>query len=80
MRGRRTSNLYELEFSDELLRGQVGDYRERLGLVRSSERAPGLIDHIAFVFWVFASVITYLGAVAFAFLPLILIAIWILWR
>jgi len=79
MHGRRTSNLYELEFSDQLLRGQVGDYRERLGLGRSSERAPSLIDHTAFIFWVLASALTYLGAVTIAFLPLILIAIWILW-
>ena len=80
MHGRRTSNLYNFEFTDELLHGRVGDFRERLGLDRPSEGALGFIDHFAFVFWVLASVLTYLGAVTLAVLPLILIAFWILWR
>jgi len=79
MHGRRTSNLYALEFDDELLGGRVGDFRERLGLEKPSE-PPGFIDHVAFVFWVIASVITYLVAVMLTVLPLILIAFWILWR
>jgi hypothetical protein len=79
MRGRQTSNMYTVEFSEELLRSEVGDFRVRLGLDRPLEPA-GPIDHVAFLFWVLASVITYLGAVTLAILPLILIALWILWR
>ena len=80
MHGRRTLNLYDLEFHDELLHGRVGDFRERLRLDQPSEPPPGWIDHFAFVFWVLASVVTYLGAVTLAVLPLMLIAFWILWR
>jgi hypothetical protein len=80
MHGRRTSNLYDLEFDDELLRGRVGDFRERLGLDQRSESYPGFIDHVAFVFWVLASAFTYIGVVMLALLPLVLIALWILWR
>ena len=80
MHGRRTSNLYDLEFDDELLRGRVGDFRERLGLDQRSESHPGFIDHVAFVFWVLASAFTYIGVVMLALLSLALIALWILWR
>jgi len=80
MHGRRTSNLYDLEFNEQLLRGHVGDLRKRLQLDRQSEPSTGFIDHLAFVFWVLASVVTYIGVVTLALMPLVLIAFWIFWR
>ncbi len=79
MRGRRTSNLYSLKFSDQLLTGRVGEFRTQLRL----DRPPGssdLKDHFAFTFWMLVSVTTYLMVITVAFLPVILIAFWILWR
>ena len=80
MRGRQTSNLYDVEFSDALLRGHVEEVREKLKLDQPSEHPPGPRDHFAFLFWVSASVLTYISAVMVAMSPLLLIAFLILWR
>jgi hypothetical protein len=78
MRGRRSSNLFASEFSDELLASEVGEYRERLNLNGHSTR-PSLSDHAAFVFWICAGAFTYVAAVFLALLPLLLLVLWILW-
>ncbi|MGB8507632.1 MAG: hypothetical protein WCD76_04440, partial [Pyrinomonadaceae bacterium] len=58
MRGRRTGNLFPLEFSDELLSHRVGEFRERL---RLNERPapPTLRDHAALLFWASIGVVMY---------------------
>ncbi len=78
MRGRRTLNLYATEFSDELLEGRVGEFRNRLKL--NSETRPSTVgDRAAFLFWIIASALTYVGAVSAVLFPLLLIA-WLILR
>lgn len=79
MRGRSNSNLYSLDFTDEMLTRQVGEYRHLLRL----DHAPHSVtrrDQLAFVFWVTASAVIYLIAVSPIWLTLALIVWWILWR
>jgi hypothetical protein len=79
MRGRNTSNLYSLQFTDEILDHCVDEYRRCLSLDRVSESA-GIADHLLFVCWIFISVTVYIASVLGAISPLILIVLWILWR
>jgi hypothetical protein len=62
VRGRHTTNLYQLEseFHAGLLDGRVGALRERLGLT-SAPVATTLADRLAFVGWLLVSVLYYLG-------------------
>jgi hypothetical protein len=78
VRGRQSANLYSVEFSDELLSHRVGEFRRRL---RLDERPapPTSRDRAAFVFWAFAGVVTYLGALLLTFSPLILLLLLFLW-
>ena len=78
MRGRSTSNLYQIEFSDELLEARVGEYRSRLRLTETPA-SPTAKDRLAFAFWVLASALTYIVAVSLPILPLLLLVLWILW-
>ena len=78
MRGRGTSNLYSMEFSDDLLTRQVGEYRHLLRLDALPKKS-GLTDHFLLAYWILASVATYIGALAASFLPLILLGLWIFW-
>jgi hypothetical protein len=66
MRGRRSSNLFSREFSEEIL-----DHKERRATVT---------DRMAFAFWVLASVVVYLVAVSPVWVPVLLIGLWILSR
>ncbi|HUR98126.1 MAG TPA: hypothetical protein VMZ26_08695 [Pyrinomonadaceae bacterium] len=78
MRGRRSSNLFATEFGDELLAAEVGEYRERLKL-NDQPADPGVRDYAAFVFWILASASTYVAVLFLAFLPLMLLVLWIVW-
>ena len=78
MRGRRNSNLFATECSDELLSSEVGEYRERLNL-NDPSAGPTFRDHAAFAFWICAGAFTYIGVLFVAFLPLLLLVLWILW-
>jgi hypothetical protein len=78
MRGRRNSNLFATEFSDELLCREVGEYRERLKL-NELPAGPTFRDTAAFVFWICASSLTYVTVLILASLPLLLLVLWILW-
>jgi len=78
MRGRSTSNLYQIEFSDELLEARVGEYRSRLRLTETPA-SPTAKDRLAFAFWVLVSALTYIVAVSLPILPLLLLVLWILW-
>jgi hypothetical protein len=77
IRGRHTSNLYALPFTDELLDTRVGDYRSRLALDRPVAEAT-FRDIAALAFWIAAGVVIYLGVLLLAFSPLLLLAISIL--
>src|SRR5207249_1310014 len=79
MCGRSSSNLYSMEFTDELLEHRVGEYRNRLGLDRSP-RMPRTSDHLSFGFWTLTSVALYIGSVLPLLVPLILFGLWVLWR
>jgi len=78
MRGRQTSNLFGMEFHDDLLESRVGDFRHRLKLDVPLMR-PTALDHAAFVSWIAVSVLTYIVAVTLPLVPLLLIVLWILW-
>lgn len=79
MRGRSNSNLFTLEFNDEMLAGKVGDYRHRLRLDGPSS-AVRPRDILSFIFWVAFSLFVYLVAVSPIWLGAALIVLWILWR
>ena len=79
MRGRQTSNLFDTEFSEEMLQARVGEYREQLRLDQLSIVRPSGADQIAFIVWVVISVLVYIFAVAVPLLPLLLLTLWILW-
>jgi len=79
MRGRRSSNLYFSEFTDELLEHEVGEFRRLLKL-DETERTPGLQDHLMFAFWIAASIALYLTSVLGPPLLLVLALWWFLWR
>jgi hypothetical protein len=78
VRGRRCANLYSVEFSDELLSHRVGEFRRSLRL-DEQPAPPTTWDRAAFVFWAFAGVATYLGALLLTFSPLILVLLLFLW-
>ena len=80
MRGRRSSNLFATEFSDELLENRVGDFRHRLNLDQASTADPTFFDQAAFLFWIMLSAMTYVVALGVPLLPLLLIVLWILWH
>jgi len=73
LRGRRSANLYLMEFNDELLAHRVGEFRHRL---RLHERpAPGSWrDRAAFITWALAGAGVYLGALLLTAMPVILLA------
>ena len=77
LRGRRSKNLYKLEFTDELLKNSVGEYRRPLNLEVGDDSAS-LKDNLAWLAWVALSVFVYLIAVAPLWVPVVLIALWIL--
>jgi hypothetical protein len=71
MRGRRTRNLFDRSFSDEMLTELVGEYRHNLRLEKP-DRAPTASDISAFVLCVTAGIATYLVSVVG---PLILLGL-----
>ena len=79
MRGRRTSNLFDTEFNEDMLQALVGEYRHRLKLDRRRVSKPNATDHLAFAAWMIVSVLTYILAVSLPVLPLLLLVLWILW-
>jgi hypothetical protein len=79
MRGRHSNNLYFREFGDDILDQSVGEYRKRLNL-NARPVSPTLKDEAAFAIWISASVLVYLIAVLPLWLPVVLIALLILWR
>jgi hypothetical protein len=79
MRGRRTSNLFDTEFDEDMLQALVGEYRHRLKLDRRRVSKPTATDHLSFAAWIIVSVLTYLLAVSLPVLPLLLLVLWILW-
>jgi hypothetical protein len=78
MRGRTNTNLFSLEFSDEILEHSVGEYRKYLKLDRDA-RLPSLGDKVAFVGWIITSIVVYLIATSILWLPVLLIGLWIFW-
>jgi hypothetical protein len=73
LRGRKSANLFREEFNDELLAQTVGAYRRRLSL--HEQPAPGSFkDHVAFLVWATAGVGTWMAAVLFTLMPLLLLA------
>jgi hypothetical protein len=78
MRGRTNTNLFSLEFSDEILEHSVGEYRKHLKLDRDA-RSSSLVDKVAFVGWIITSIVVYLIATSILWLPVLLIVLWILW-
>lgn len=74
MRGRGNSNLFAIEFSDDLLENRVGDFREKLWLDKPTP-APSTLDYAAFVFWIVIGVTMYVGFLLLAAFPLIVVAL-----
>jgi len=77
IRGRYSRNLYSREFSDEILKHKVGEYRDHL-LLNTKPASPTARDVFAFALWILISIIVYLIAVAPLWIPILLIFIWIL--
>jgi len=77
IRGRYSRNLYSREFSDEILKHKVGEYRDHL-LLNTKPASPTARDIFAFALWILISIIVYLIAVAPLWIPILLIFIWIL--
>ncbi|MEJ7623305.1 MAG: hypothetical protein WKF34_04885 [Pyrinomonadaceae bacterium] len=73
MRGRGTTNLFAIEFSDELLDNRVGEFRQKLWLDRPVP-TPSLLDYAAFIFWIAIGLVVSLTAVLLVVAPLALIA------
>jgi len=63
IRGRYSRNLYSREFSDEILKHKVGEYRDHL-LLNTKPASPTARDVFAFALWILISIIVYLIAVA----------------
>jgi len=76
VRGRSGLNLYSTEFTDELLTHRVDEYRKKLRL-DIPPKMPGAKDNMLFAMWVSISIAVYIGSLAIAFLPLVLIGMWI---
>jgi hypothetical protein len=76
MRGRRSRNLFSLEFQDSMLAERVGDYRRQL--LPDEPGRPRLEDKMAFAFWAAAGSLIYVASVTIPFLPLIALA-WLIW-
>jgi hypothetical protein len=66
-------------YPSSMLARRVGEYRTLLKLDEPAKR-PGAQDHASFVFWILASVIIYLIAVAPLLMTSLLIDLWIFWR
>jgi len=77
IRGRYSRNLYSREFSDEILKHKVGEYRDHL-LLNTKPASPTARDIFAFALWILISIIVYLIAIAPLWIPILLIFIWIL--
>lgn len=73
MRGRASSNLYALEFTDEMLAHSVGEFRRRLLPEEGLEARVTTRDRFAFAFWVLAGVAAYFGSLLVAFSPLLIL-------
>lgn len=79
MRGRQTQNLFDREFTEELLHRRVGELRSQL-LLDTPLRDVNLGDKAAFGWWTIISVAVYLVAIALPFLPVVFIGLIILYR
>ena len=78
LRGRRSANLYGLEWDDRLLALRVGDVRRRLRLDRPAEGATAR-DRAAFAFWAGVSAAVYFLTGLLLLLPLLAAALAALW-
>ncbi len=74
LRGRQSTNLYDLPFDDELLSSRVGHIRQQLHLDNPA-RAASLADKTAFVAWSLISLITLVIIIGIVAGPLILVLI-----
>ena len=71
VRGRRSTNLYSGEFTEELLTHRVGEYRHKLGL-DIPEKDPEMADSFLFAVWVLISIAVYAGSLSLVLLPVLL--------
>lgn len=78
MRGRRSANLYAMEWSEEFLSNRVGEVRHRLRL--DAAPAPASFkDNACFVGWALVSVVTYVGTGVVCLMPLVVLVLLVLW-
>ena len=78
VRGRQSSNLYRMTFSEELLSENVGIVREQLHLDKRV-RPASAIDKVAFAFWAWVSIAVQAGATAVMMMPFIVVLVLIVW-
>ena len=78
LRGRRSTNLYGMNWDEEILSQRVGEMRQRLGLDGERMQAT-LRDKLSFVAWSFLSALTYVGTGAILLFPLALALFVIVW-
>ena len=79
MRGRRSRNLFDREFDEQMLNELVGQYRHTLRLEKKASPAS-FRDQLLFGSWILAGIGTYLVSVVLPLAALGLIAYWIFAR
>ncbi|HEY0078777.1 MAG TPA: hypothetical protein VGB73_09040 [Pyrinomonadaceae bacterium] len=78
MRGRQSSNLYDMEFTEEFLSNRVGEIRRQLRLDR--EPAPASrADKLSFALWATLSVGVYAATAALCLAPLVAFVGLVVW-
>lgn len=78
IRGRQSSNLYFMEFSEEFLSNRVGDVRRSLRLDLPPAPASRR-DKMGFAVWALVSVAAYMGAGAFLLAPFVALIGLVVW-
>ena len=78
LRGRRSANLYGLEWDEEILAKRVGEVRRSLRLDRPTER-PTVADRVSFAAWSVASAAVYVLTGFVLLLPLLVVALAVAW-
>ena len=78
MRGRQSSNLYDMEFTEEFLSNRVGEIRRRLRLDGAPAPAS-LADKLSFALWATVSAGVYAATAAACLAPLIAFIVLVVW-
>ena len=79
MRGRQSSNLYDMEFTEEFLSNRVGEIRRRLRLDGAPPAPASLADKLSFALWATVSAGVYAATAAACLAPLVAFIVLVVW-